>query len=224
MCEVPPRRWREALPLQRVLLGVVGIGVMAWGYVKADSNNSIGMLLLGVGGVLVFAAAMGTINQAEFSIPFNLKLATTVRDRADTLSKSFEALRPELEWCAIRLCDDEEAVAKLLTVTIARAANAWRGPPGPDLRVYAYCWLVHRLLADYRLGALHPSAITSIANTALAELTLNQRIAAVLHEGADLSPDQIAEILHASPNEVQDDLARARALLTQASGRGGQQS
>lgn len=219
MCDVPPRQWREAFSPARLLAGLGAVVLLGWGCFKADGTSQT--VLLGLGAAFLIYACVGAIQQVEFSMP-NVKVATAVRSRSEVLRDKLKELQPELEWCATRLCSDPDTATELLSVSMSRVTSAWRGPVGDGVRVYVLCWFVHRLVAHHRTQALLPVTAPRTDILPVPDLTLNQRIAVVLSEGAELTADQIASMLGVSTAEVNADLTQATFLLKQAARPGGQ--
>ncbi len=222
MCEAPARQWREFLRPQRVLLGVTGAALITVGYFMYLTHNSaVGVPIAGLGGALLIACFfLPALSQVEYGFPFNLKVTAALRNREAELRQAFEDQRPDFELCAKLLCDDAATAQELLTAGLARATLGWRGPVGPQLRVYALCWFVHRLVAHHRLVATPPTT-TDGPYGLLSKMTLSRRIIVVLNEIADLDVEQIALIIERPPSEVEYELSNAkRALATGVQGNG----
>lgn len=215
MCEAPARQWREFLRPQRVLLGVTGAALIAVGYFMYFTHNSaIGVPIAGLGGAVLMACFfLPALSQVEYGFPFSLKVTAALRSREADLRKAFEDQRPDFELCAKLLCDDAATAQELLTAGLARATLGWRGPVGPQLRVYALCWFVHRLIAHHRLVAAPQPTTTADTYGVLSKMTLSRRIIVVLNEIADLDVEQIALIVERPPSEVQDELSNAKRAL-----------
>ncbi len=212
MCEAPPRRWREVLGPQRVLLGVSAVALMVAAIFI--HNSAIAMAVIGLGAALLLAAVvMPTISQVEYGFPSGVKVTAGLKDREENLRRVFEDQRPDLELCAKLLCDDPATADELLAASLSRASLGWRGPVGPEIRVYVLCWFVHRLMAYSRLAAASQPASTAGGNTSLAGLTVSQRIAVVLNEIADVGVEDIARMVGLPPAEVQAQLSYAKSIV-----------
>jgi hypothetical protein len=223
MCEAPARQWREFVRPQRLLLAVAALALMAAGIFVA--NGAIATTIIGLGAVLLLGTfLMPAISQVEWGIPSGVKVVAALQNREENLRRVFENQRPDFELCAKLLCDDPATADELLGAALARATLGWRGPVGPEIRIYVLCWFVHRLMAHSRLVAAQEPSVTAGKNTLLSGLSLSQRIVVVLNEIADLNAEQIAPMVGLSPAQVQDQLTDAKTVLAKQVGGGGDAS
>ncbi len=144
------------------------------------------------------------------------------------------ASAPKLRRAAFLLCGDWHTAEDLAQTALAKVFVSWRRVRRQDA-VYAYATrvLVNSYLADRRLRrsteiltgelpdgpAVVPGPETRmVVLDALATLAPRSRAVVVLRYWADLSVDQVAEVLGCSPGTVKTLSARARG---QAAGRAG---
>jgi hypothetical protein len=220
MCEAPPRPWRDFIRPWRVSL-MVGSGALIVVGI-ATSTHLTGLTLIGLGClVVVTAGLMPAISQLEYGIPSVFKVVVAVANRAEELNREFSEQRPQLQLTANLLCDDPALANDLLSAAIAEATKRWRGPVSAATDVYALCWFVHRLKAHCLLTGSPPLETVPAANQVLAALTQTQRIVMVLKVYADLSVEDIAEMVNLSPVEVDAQITEAQAALDAAGARGG---
>ncbi|WP_082972553.1 sigma factor-like helix-turn-helix DNA-binding protein [Mycobacterium sp. 1245852.3] len=220
MCQTPPRPWRDFVRPWRVALmagasGLILAGVATSGHVTALTLIALGCV------VVVTAGVMPAITQLEYGIPSLFKVVVAVANRGEELRREFSEQRPQLQVTANLLCDDPAMANDLLSAAIAEATKRWRGPVSAAADVYALCWFVHRLTAYSRLTGSPPPDTVPAANRALGRLSQTQRIILVLATYADLSVEDIADMVHLPPVEVDAYIAQADAALAAADVPGG---
>lgn len=205
MCEVPARSWRELVAPQRLLIAVVAVAAMVVG---ALLEPAVGLVVIGVGAVLLFAAVLlPAVTAVELGFPTGVKLFTASHQREVLLQASFGQQRAELELCARLLAGDADAGPRLLEAAWARAAARWRGPMGPELRTYVLCVLVRLVHAHVRWAG------AATVNGPLAGLSWEERVVVVLHEFAGLTVNEVSAIVGRPPVTVQSGLDAAEQTL-----------
>lgn len=219
MCEVPKRRWRSSITPLRLVIGVLALGVIAFGWLAPAYpwGFPVGIqagVLIGAGFLaLAVAVFMPIIREVELGLTPTVKLGPALKDRHAEFRSVFEQQKGDLEYCAHLLCGDPEQARRMLEAAWSQASGAWKGPVTPQLRVYTLCLYVE-ILGNYRKWLLtaegrtkHPKRDRSL----LAGLTHDQRVAVVLHEFAKLTVTEIAGITGRKPAEVGKELAEAGA-------------
>jgi hypothetical protein len=220
MCQTPPRPWRDFVRPWRVALVVGAGGLIVVGIVT--SGHVTGLTLITLGCVVVLTAGvMPAITQLEYGIPSLFKVVVAVANRGEELRRELSEQRPQLQVTANLLCDDPALANDLLSAAIAEATKRWRGPVSAATEVYALCWFVHRLTAYSRLTGSPPPDTFPTANRALAGLSQTERIIMVLTVYADLSVEDVADMVNLPPVEVDAHIAQAEAVLDAADVRGG---
>jgi DNA-binding CsgD family transcriptional regulator len=208
MCELPPRRAREAFPPTRIALAVTAVAIVVVGLRIEDYS---GVLVVGLGlAVLATAVLFPVVKQVECGFPAGVKITAGVRDRQEELRRAFEQQKGELQLCTQLLCNDPGVAARLLETAWARVAAKWRGPVTTALRLYLLCVVIELLDSDRQWFA-RPGPEGSA--TPLEALSPRQRTAVVLREFLDLSPAEIAGIMDRSEADVTADLRSARTVL-----------
>jgi DNA-directed RNA polymerase specialized sigma24 family protein len=164
---------------------------------------------------LLGSVVLPIIREVEFGLPVGKRLAHALRDREQDFRREFERQRGDLALCAQLLCTDPAMASDLLEAAWARAADAWRGPPKPELRNYVLCVFLQLLtLRDRLSGGPEPERARPFIPRSPA------RTAFVLTEFAGLSLAQIATMTGRSLADVANDLRAAQTELEQ-SGMGG---
>jgi RNA polymerase sigma-70 factor (sigma-E family) len=139
------------------------------------------------------------------------------------------AAAPRLRRMAFLLCGDWHASEDLVQTTFAKVFVSWRKIRRQDAgHSYASRTLVNTYLADKRLRrseeiltskpperSIQPSAPETriVVLNALATLPPKSRAVVVLRYWADLSVDQVADMLGCSPGNVKSQSARALSKL-----------
>lgn len=218
MCDAPKRSWAGAFQPPRLILGLAASTTVAAG---AIVEAAIGSVLIGLGAVLLLAAVvLPTIREVEFGFPSGVKVVAAVQSREEELRQAFRAQKGDLELSTQLLCDEPVLAARLLESAWSKAATGWRGPVTPDLRIYVLCLFVHLLTAETRWGQAQLKVGTG-NESLLSSLSLNERIAVVLLEFANLSPAEIARLTGRSPAQLEADLHTAEVVLGRLSAQGG---
>jgi RNA polymerase sigma-70 factor (sigma-E family) len=139
------------------------------------------------------------------------------------------AASPRLRRLAFLLCGDWHASEDLVQTTFAKMFVSWRKIRRQDAEhAYASRTLVNTYLADKRLRrseeiltsrpperSIQPSGPETriVVLNALATLPPKSRAVVVLRYWADLSVDQVADMLGCSPGNVKSQSARALSKL-----------
>jgi RNA polymerase sigma-70 factor (sigma-E family) len=148
---------------------------------------------------------------------------------AEGFTEFAEAAAPRLRRTAFLLCGDWHSAEDLVQSTLAKVFVAWRRIQRRDTaHAYAARTLVNTYLADRRLkrpaevltAALPERPVESPAPEtrmvvlgALALLPPRSRAVVVLRYWADLSVEQVAEVLGCSTGNVKSQSARALSKL-----------
>ena len=217
MCDVPKRSWVSALAPKRVLLAVLGLGVAVAGALLGGIEG-IGLVAVAIA-LLVGAVVLPSVREVEFGFPVGVRVRTAARSREEELREIFAAQRADFELCAHLLCEDSAAATELLEAAWADTTRNWRGPTGPELRVYVLCVLVELVRAYGRW--VEESPAQEPARARLRSLSFAERVAVVLHDFARLPTSQIALVTGESAQDVQVHLRNGQAVLDGTRSAGG---
>ena len=148
-----------------------------------------------------------------------------------------EAASPQLRRAAFLLCGEWHTAEDLTQTALARVFVSWRKIRRPDAaRGYAMRTLVNAYLAGRRrlrarellVGWLPERAVESagpevrmVVLEALATLPPKTRVVVVMRYWADLSVDQVAELLGCSPGNVKSQSSRGLDKLRVVLGESG---
>lgn len=214
MCEIPPRQIRPALRPERVVLAVLAVAMIVWGFWSGDVT---GLIVLGLGAAALFTAVcFPAIRDIEFGFPSGVKISAALQDREQELVRAFTAQKGELGLYTQLLCNDPSVASRLLEAAWAKTAAQWRGPVTPQLRGHVLCVFVHLLESHDRWTAQRdgPAPVSPAASaTPLSALALPQRTVVVLREFAELSLAEVAAIVERPLEAVTADYRDAQVVL-----------
>lgn len=217
MCEIPKRRWRSSITPLRLVVTVIALGAMGAGWLVPDLLSALpvgaGLLTLAV------AVLMPAVREIEFGLSPNIKLSPALKDRQAELRSVFEQQKGYLEYCAHLLCNDPDTAKGLLEAAWSQATTDWKGPVTPQLRMYTLCVFVQLLKHHERWfpPPPPPRKRAQLSQNPLAALPLEERIAVVLHEFANLTVAEIAGMTEQAAVTVAKALAHAETTTARYS-------
>lgn len=216
MCDVPKRNWRGAFQPKRLFASVAALAVIVAGL---QVPSPFGLIPIGLGAAfLLMAILLPTVHDIEFGFPSGVKVSAALQSREEELRTAFERQKGDLELCANLICDDPATAATLLEAAWAKTSADWRGPVTAGTRIYTLCVFVHRFNSHTQWAHPQPQVGPHGKNAVpppspLATLSPNERVVVVLHEFAELSLAEIAELTGQPLAHVMDSLQHAEASV-----------